>query len=210
MRRLIKCGWLCVAWVSFGRTSWAQETNGSAAFPSASAAAPAAAPPVQSASPAPAPVTSVARDSGSVSFVASPGVAFYQLDDEGGKATRICLAPCVANLSGRQKFALTLEGGKPLEAPESLAVSSGDRVEGEYRDNSGWRQTGWIVLGLGVTGGITVIASGMGVASTGGSSARTTGAAMIGGGAAATVISLVAGLALVFTGDEVHVHALSP
>jgi hypothetical protein len=45
-------------------------------------------------------------------------------------------------------------------------------------------RAGWIVLGLGVTSGVAVIASGMG----------------------STLLGLIVGLALVFDGDEAHVH----
>jgi len=112
----------------------------------------------------------------------------------------------MATLGGRQRFALSHEGGEPIAAPETLSLSPGKRVEGEYEDNAGWRQAGWIVLGVGVTGGLAVIATGVGLLADGGSSERRAGAATVAGGAAATVLSLAMGLTLVLRGDEAHVY----
>jgi hypothetical protein len=199
-------GWFVRATLALalcGKAAWAQEAGGSASYPNTTqlpiTPGPVLLPPGSSA-PSGSPSTA-----GSVSFVASPGISFYRLD-RGGTATRICLAPCVASFGGEQRFALGYQGGDPVEASELLPVSPGSRVEGEYRDNSAWRQTGWIILGLGVTGGIAVIASGAGLTTASSSSQQRAGIATIAGGAGATVLSLIVGLALVFTNDEVHVH----
>lgn len=150
------------------------------------------------------PTTPAPIQGGAVSFVASPGVALHRFDATRGATTRLCLAPCNPVLSGRERLALSLDGGTPLDAPEALLLSPGSRVEGEYRDNSAWRRTGWIILGLGVPSAIALIATGASLSSTRESTATVMGGAIAGG------LSLIVGVALVFTGDDAHVHLATP
>jgi hypothetical protein len=68
----------------------------------------------------------------------------------------ICTAPCEASLlTGRHRFALSLEGGQPLELTESVDILEDSIVDARYVSKAKLRKAGW---GLFVAGTITGLA----------------------------------------------------
>lgn len=64
----------------------------------------------------------------------------------------ICTAPCTATLpAGTHRLALSLEGGKSIEAEQSVTLDGPAQVEGTYSSNSGVRTAGWVI---GIAGGL--------------------------------------------------------
>jgi hypothetical protein len=70
----------------------------------------------------------------------------------------ICEAPCDATiLSGRHRFALSLDGGKPLDIPKPIDLSVESVVEGRYVDKSRLRRAGWISFVAGSVAGMALM-----------------------------------------------------
>jgi hypothetical protein len=68
----------------------------------------------------------------------------------------ICAAPCDASLlSGRHRFALSLNDGRPVNVPKAIDLSVDSVVEGRYVDKSRMRRAGWATF---VAGAITGMA----------------------------------------------------
>jgi hypothetical protein len=70
----------------------------------------------------------------------------------------ICEAPCDATLlSGRHRFALSLDGGRPLDIPQPIDLSVESVVEGRYVDKSRLRRAGWITFVAGSVAGMALM-----------------------------------------------------
>jgi hypothetical protein len=142
-----------------------------------------------------------------VKFVSSPGVAFYESAREQTSRTRLCLAPCTLDLEGQHTFALGLNGGDPVAAPETLELDPHTVVEGEYQSNSGSRHAGWVVLGIGVPVGLAAVTTGLLMTSNNSPDSPKIGFGTAAGGGIVTLVSLVVGLMLTLSSDEAHVHS---
>jgi len=70
----------------------------------------------------------------------------------------ICEAPCDATLlSGRHRFALSLDGGQPLDIAQPIDLSVESVVEGRYVDKSHMRRAGWITFVAGSVAGMALM-----------------------------------------------------
>jgi hypothetical protein len=70
----------------------------------------------------------------------------------------ICETPCDAKLlSGRHRFALSLEGNRPIEAPQPVDLTADSVVEGRYVDKSRIRKAGWAVFAAGAVSGLALM-----------------------------------------------------
>ncbi len=70
----------------------------------------------------------------------------------------ICEAPCDATLlSGRHRFALSLDGGRPLDIAQPIDLSVESVVEGRYVDKSRLRRAGWITFVAGSVAGMALM-----------------------------------------------------
>lgn len=70
----------------------------------------------------------------------------------------ICTAPCTATLPpGTHRIALSLDGGKSVEAEQAVVLGGPTRVEGTYTSNSGIRTAGWIIAIAGGLAGIGIM-----------------------------------------------------
>ncbi len=70
----------------------------------------------------------------------------------------ICEAPCDATLlSGRHRFALSLDGGRPLDIAQPIDLSVESVVEGRYVDKSHMRRAGWITFVAGSVAGMALM-----------------------------------------------------
>ena len=196
-------GLLAVGWLLSSASVRAQE-SGTAAFPAAVAETPPAPAPVPE-TQEPLPIRTPAAGPPTTTLLARPGVAFYA-ENASGQLERLCLAPCSTRLDGRQHLHLGLDGDDPEPADESVILSPGSIVEGEYASRSSTRAAGWIIFGIGFGSGVATIATGMGVASNGGDDERATGSAIIAGGAITLVVSTVMGLVMGLQSDDAHVH----
>ncbi len=67
----------------------------------------------------------------------------------------ICETPCDATLlSGRHRFALSLDGGRPVDVAQPIDLSVESVVEGRYVDKSRMRRAGWISFVAGSIAGM--------------------------------------------------------
>ncbi|MGB5266033.1 MAG: hypothetical protein WBN30_05575 [Polyangiales bacterium] len=72
----------------------------------------------------------------------------------------ICEAPCDATLlSGRHRFALSLNGGRPLDVAQPVDLSVESVIEGRYVDKSHLRRAGWITFVAGSVAGMALMFS---------------------------------------------------
>ena len=70
----------------------------------------------------------------------------------------ICETPCDATLlSGRHRFALSLDGGQPINIVEPIDLSVASVVEGRYVDKSRLRRAGWITFVAGSVAGMAMM-----------------------------------------------------
>jgi hypothetical protein len=70
----------------------------------------------------------------------------------------ICEAPCDATLlSGRHRFALSLDGGRPVDIAQPIDLSVESVVEGRYVDKSHLRRAGWITFVAGSVAGMALM-----------------------------------------------------
>ena len=70
----------------------------------------------------------------------------------------ICEAPCDATLlSGRHRFALSLEGNRPVEVREPIDLTADSVVVGRYVDKRRLRKTGWAVFAAGAVTGMALM-----------------------------------------------------
>ena len=70
----------------------------------------------------------------------------------------ICETPCDATLlSGRHRFALSLQGGKPINIAQPIDLSVESVVEGRYVDKSRMRRAGWITFISGSLAGMAMM-----------------------------------------------------
>lgn len=70
----------------------------------------------------------------------------------------ICETPCDATLlSGRHRFALSLDGGKPINITQPIDLSVESVVEGRYIDKSRMRRAGWITFVVGSVAGMAMM-----------------------------------------------------
>ena len=70
----------------------------------------------------------------------------------------ICAAPCDATLlSGRHRFALSLNDGRPVNVPKALDLSVDSVVEGRYVDKSRMRKAGWATFVAGAVTGMALM-----------------------------------------------------
>jgi len=70
----------------------------------------------------------------------------------------ICETPCDATLlSGRHRFALSLDGGRPVNIAEPVDLSTESIVEGRYVDKSRLRRAGWITFVAGSVAGMALM-----------------------------------------------------
>ena len=182
----------------------AQENSSATLPPVEPAAKEAPAPPARGAPRPPEPASSHSQG---VSFVAAPGIAFYESAPAPNSPKRLCLAPCTLELQGDHTFALGLNGGDPVVAPETLDVEGRSIVEGEYQSNSGTRHTGWVVLGIGVPAGLAAVTTGLLITSNNSPDAPKVGFGTAAGGGIVAAVSLVVGLILALSSDEAHVHS---
>ena len=67
----------------------------------------------------------------------------------------ICETPCNATLlSGRHRFALSLNGGTPIDVAQPIDLSVESVIEGRYVDKSHLRRAGWITFVAGSIAGM--------------------------------------------------------
>ena len=67
----------------------------------------------------------------------------------------ICETPCNATLlSGRHRFALSLNGGTPVDVAQPIDLSVESVIEGRYVDKSHLRRAGWITFVAGSIAGM--------------------------------------------------------
>jgi len=70
----------------------------------------------------------------------------------------ICETPCDATLlSGRHRFALSLDGGRPINIAQPIDLSTESVVEGRYVDKSRMRRAGWITFVAGSIAGMAMM-----------------------------------------------------
>jgi hypothetical protein len=70
----------------------------------------------------------------------------------------ICAAPCDASLlSGRHRFALSLNDGRPVNVPKAIDLSVDSVVEGRYVDKSRMRKAGWATFVAGAVAGMALM-----------------------------------------------------
>ncbi len=70
----------------------------------------------------------------------------------------ICETPCDATLlSGRHRFALSLDGGKPVNVAQPVELSTESIVEGRYIDKRRLRKAGWATFVAGSVAGLAMM-----------------------------------------------------
>ena len=70
----------------------------------------------------------------------------------------ICEAPCDATLlSGRHRMALSLDGGRPVNAPQPIDLTADSTIEGRYVDKSRMRKAGWATFVAGSIAGMALM-----------------------------------------------------
>ena len=70
----------------------------------------------------------------------------------------ICETPCDATLlSGRHRMALSLDGGRPVNAPEPIDLTGESIIEGRYVDKSRMRKAGWATFVAGSIAGMALM-----------------------------------------------------
>lgn len=70
----------------------------------------------------------------------------------------VCEAPCVATLlSGRHRFALSLDGGQPVNVSQPVDLSVPSVVEGRYVDKRRLRRAGWATFIAGSIAGMALM-----------------------------------------------------
>lgn len=122
--------------------------------------------------------------------------------------SHICAAPCEGTLPvGRQRLALSLEGGVPVEPDEAVIVPGPSTVRGTYVSNRGTRVAGWLVFLGSLTAGTAMMvlsiqhtqdcSSGYCMTDT------STNSGLLGAGAGVVIAGSLLSLALIFQRDHV-------
>ncbi len=144
-------------------------------------------------------------------FTNQPGVTFHYAklarpnpDFVPTEWTRLCLAECETTLPpGSYRLALSLGAGEPVMAPQLFEPGQARRLEGLYSDRSNRRLAGWLIMGL---GGVSSLASmTMGAVLANDDRNERLGVATLAGGAAGLALSLLFGIPLAASADEVAV-----
>ena len=70
----------------------------------------------------------------------------------------ICETPCDATLlSGRHRMALSLDGGKPVNVPQPIDLTTESIIEGRYVDKRRMRKAGWATFVAGSIAGMALM-----------------------------------------------------
>lgn len=86
------------------------------------------------------------------------GVAPYYGEVVTKSYTPICETPCDATLlSGKYRFALSLDGGKPIHVAQPVELSTESIVEGRYIDKRRLRKAGWATFVAGSVAGLAMM-----------------------------------------------------
>lgn len=86
------------------------------------------------------------------------GVAPYYGEVVTKSYTPICETPCDATLlSGKHRFALSLDGGKPINVAQPIELSTESIVEGRYIDKRRLRKAGWATFVAGSIAGLAMM-----------------------------------------------------
>lgn len=133
----------------------------------------------------------------------------------GGKAvawgyTKVCTAPCKASVSpGVERLALGFEDKEPLAVPAFKLPAGRTQIQVHYERKSGTRVAGWILFGIGISAGTTMMVLSTKKCSTNScSSGNKSDTGLLLGGAAVVALGLVS-LVLAFRSDDASI-SVSP
>jgi hypothetical protein len=128
----------------------------------------------------------------------------------------VCGAPCDASLTaGKHRLALAYRDRDPVQTGE-VTLEGPVTLKGSYDDKRGLRTAGWIVFGVGIGAGASLVAGSLAGSSENCSKQWLTGfctgssphAALLGAGLATIAVGTVVGLVMVMLHDHAHIEVL--